>query len=88
MSSVFYETVSEAEQETPGQTTPLVRAYASVLVQELNETASSSSDLESLEVRSFCVVRCGSRSYCTEQTDASETRGGASPGMILLWSRS
>lgn len=60
---MFFEAVSMDEQEVPGQTTSLVRAYASVLVQELNETVSSSSDLESHEVRSFCVVTCSSRSY-------------------------
>lgn len=63
MSTVFFEAVSKAEQEMPGQTTSLVRAYASVLVQELNETASSSSELDGHEVRSFCAVVNGSRSY-------------------------
>ena len=61
-SSEFFGAVSDAEEEMPGETTSLVRAFASVLVQELNETASSSSGVESHEVRSFRAVTCSSSS--------------------------
>lgn len=69
LSSVFFDAVSDAEEEMPGQTTSLVRAYASVLVQELNETVSSSSGIESHEVRSFCAVTCSSSSSSSYRGD-------------------
>ena len=72
-SSEFFGAVSDAEEEMPGETTSLVRAFASVLVQELNETASSSSGVESHEVRSFRAVTCSSSSSSCSSSSISSS---------------
>lgn len=53
MSDIFLE-ASEGAEETPGAMTSTVRAFASVLIDSLNSTNSSSVDLDTYQV---CLER-------------------------------
>lgn len=49
VSDAFVEASGQAE-DTPGQTTAVVRAYASVLLEGMNSTDAFSNDLETAQV--------------------------------------